>query len=169
VRLDGLKSWNLGDTLLMPPEMELGLALDDAAAQMEAKTRSGTENWVRYLRTSENGVKFVMVSDPFTWLIITWAGSTRPEAPAIAASRTWGNGPAGAATHDAAIKVLMMTMRDLSVDQAEGLLLDSVFPADPFGPAVGAPSPDAVEFVALAVRRRSADGAASYTNTMHHV
>jgi hypothetical protein len=30
-----------------------------------------------------------------------------------------------------------MTMRDLSVDQAEGLLLDSVFPADPFGPAVG--------------------------------
>ena len=50
----------------MPPEMELGLALDDAAAQMEAKTRSGTENWVRYLRTSENGVKFVMVSDPFT-------------------------------------------------------------------------------------------------------
>jgi hypothetical protein len=33
VKLDGLNSWNLGETLLMPPELELGLALDAKAAQ----------------------------------------------------------------------------------------------------------------------------------------
>ena len=36
------------------------------------------------------------------------------------------------ATHDAAVEALM-TIRGLSVDAAEALLLDLVFPADPFG------------------------------------
>jgi hypothetical protein len=35
---------------------------------------------------------------------------------------------------EAALVVKPLAERDLSVDQAEGLLLDSVFSADPFGP-----------------------------------
>ena len=42
-----------------------------------------------------------------------------------------GSDLADEATHDAAVEALM-TLRDLSVDEAESVLLDLVFPAEPF-------------------------------------
>jgi hypothetical protein len=41
------------------------------------------------------------------------------------------SGLADEATHDVAVESLM-TIRGLSLDQAESLLLDTAFPADPF-------------------------------------
>ena len=44
-----------------------------------------------------------------------------------------GSDLADEATHDVAVEALM-TIRGLSVDEAESLLLDAAFPADPFAP-----------------------------------
>jgi hypothetical protein len=44
-----------------------------------------------------------------------------------------GSGLADEATHDVAVEALM-TIRGLGVDEAEALVLDRVFPAEPFGP-----------------------------------
>jgi hypothetical protein len=44
-----------------------------------------------------------------------------------------GSNLADEATHDVAVEAVM-TIRGLGLDEAEALLLDLVFPADPFGP-----------------------------------
>jgi hypothetical protein len=44
-----------------------------------------------------------------------------------------GSDPADEAIHDVAVEAIM-TIRGLGVDEAEAVLQDLVFPADPFGP-----------------------------------
>ena len=55
----------------------------------------------------------------------------RPGAIATAPSGGWASDLADEATHDVAIEALM-TIRGLGVDEADALLHDAAFPADPF-------------------------------------
>ena len=67
------------------------------------------------------------------WPAITWAGVDEARSDCDRALERLGSDLADEATHDVAIEAFM-TIRGLGVDEAEAVLQDLVFPADPFGP-----------------------------------